>query len=508
MELSTARAADLLAGLGLFDGRDSLELEGAELAESVVAACELLKAVRLVAAPLAARAAADDGPDGLARKAGFRTPHWWIASLIGGTAGDALKLIEAGRAAEPGPDDEDRDEDGGPGPDANDSPDDEGDANDDGAPGDPGDDRADKDKEKDRDKGGSERRRWVPPEGSLAWAVAGARISVDAASLVRETLAHVRLTLDAAAAWEVERRLVAKAQAVSLAMLRKACWWERATADPEGWRKRERVQRAGRHLSIGEDRDGMITINGRLDPATAAPVVAWFDAQRKHLFQQARDTGVHEERTTGMINADLLGMLAAHATDCTSPSAGVKTTVVVRMTLEQLRGELDAAGIASCDQSGTPWSAARVRAMAVDARIVPVVLGGASLPLDVGRARRLFSPAQRTALTERYGGCAWCTAPPGWAEGHHLDSWARGGRTDTANGLPLCRACHLRLHDTGWEVRLHHGQPWFIPPASVDPDRTPILGGSRRYLPEDLPDPPPSFLGRAPSTSGSRGSRR
>ena len=77
-----------------------------------------------------------------------------------------------------------------------------------------------------------------------------------------------------------------------------------------------------------------------------------------------------------------------------------------------------------------------------------MVLDGDSVPLDLGRERRLFSKHQRIALAQQYGGCAVtnCDRPPAWAEVHHLDPWSAGGRTDLDRGLPLCPA-HHRMAD-------------------------------------------------------------
>jgi hypothetical protein len=116
--------------------------------------------------------------------------------------------------------------------------------------------------------------------------------------------------------------------------------------------------------------------------------------------------------------------------------------------------------------------------MAADCEIIPMVLGAASEALDIGRARRLFSRAQRLALVERDGGCAWCHAPPSYCDAHHIRWWTKdGGPTDLSNGLLLCVSCHHRLHDTGWDVTIEDGKVYFVPPAGVDPQRTPRLGG-------------------------------
>jgi HNH endonuclease len=88
--------------------------------------------------------------------------------------------------------------------------------------------------------------------------------------------------------------------------------------------------------------------------------------------------------------------------------------------------------------------------------LLPPVLGGApTQPLEVGRATRVVSPAQRTALAVRDGGCRYpgCDRPPAWCDAHHLRHWLHGGATDLANLVLLCRAHHRAVHEGG--QRLH-----------------------------------------------------
>ena len=54
-------------------------------------------------------------------------------------------------------------------------------------------------------------------------------------------------------------------------------------------------------------------------------------------------------------------------------------------------------GAATCD-TGHQHSTSEARRLACNAGLLPVVLGGASVPLDLGRQERFYSEAQRTAL--------------------------------------------------------------------------------------------------------------
>lgn len=96
--------------------------------------------------------------------------------------------------------------------------------------------------------------------------------------------------------------------------------------------------------------------------------------------------------------------------------------------------------------------------------------------LDVGREQRLYDGRQRKALAARDGGCMWgdCERAPGFCEAHHILHWARDyGETNIDDGILLCRYHHLLLHNNHWEIVREDSAYWLIPPADVDPSRTP-----------------------------------
>jgi len=102
--------------------------------------------------------------------------------------------------------------------------------------------------------------------------------------------------------------------------------------------------------------------------------------------------------------------------------------------------------------------AARLRAAVA---LLPPALGGApTQPLEVGRATRVVSAAQRAALAVRDGGCRFpgCDRPPAWCEAHHLRHWLHGGATDLANLVLLCRAHHRAVHEGGQRLHPPHRQ--------------------------------------------------
>ncbi|SDS97543.1 HNH endonuclease signature motif containing protein [Actinopolymorpha singaporensis] len=124
---------------------------------------------------------------------------------------------------------------------------------------------------------------------------------------------------------------------------------------------------------------------------------------------------------------------------------------------------------------GKPISVATVRRLACEADLIPVVLGGDGQVLDLGRSDRFFKEHQRRALAIRDGHhCNFpgCQIPEPRCVTHHMKPWDRGGPTDLANGVLLCRYHHVTVHHKGWQVRVgSHGRPEYVPPEWSDPKR-------------------------------------
>jgi len=142
-------------------------------------------------------------------------------------------------------------------------------------------------------------------------------------------------------------------------------------------------------------------------------------------------------------------------------AGGVAATVVVTMDLATLLGDLQAASL----DTGGRISAGEARRLACRAGIIPAVLGGPSVPLDVGRRRRFHTEAQRIAMGIRDGGCTadGCDAPPGMTEAHHDQvPWSKGGGTSVEKGRLLCPSHHRRMHDPAFQHSLDkHGKVRF-----------------------------------------------
>jgi hypothetical protein len=124
---------------------------------------------------------------------------------------------------------------------------------------------------------------------------------------------------------------------------------------------------------------------------------------------------------------------------------------------------------------GTNLSAAAVRLLACDARILPIVLGSNSQPLDVGTEARFVTGPIRWALIKRDKGCVICKAPPSMCHAHHIIHWADGGPTAISNLVLLCGAHHNAVHKGHWTVTITGGvvtvtRPAWAEPASINPN--------------------------------------
>jgi hypothetical protein len=113
-------------------------------------------------------------------------------------------------------------------------------------------------------------------------------------------------------------------------------------------------------------------------------------------------------------------------------------------------------GLASARvDTGVDISVGQARRLACTGAIIPTVLDGDSVVLDLGRSRRLHTTSQARALSVTYETCATegCGRPFAWCDIHHLHPWSRGGSTDLANAIPLCGWHHRRAHDTAFNMR-------------------------------------------------------
>jgi hypothetical protein len=171
---------------------------------------------------------------------------------------------------------------------------------------------------------------------------------------------------------------------------------------------------------------------GRLDPATGKKLAA-----------------------STLLGHGFMDLLENHLDLVTMPTVnGSPFTLVVSIGLDALRSGL---GVATLENRQR-ISAGEARRLLCKAGVIPMVLDGESMPLDVGREKRFFDRYQKVAMDQKHRGCAAtnCDRPPGYCEYHHPHPWAAGGRTDARTGIPLCPPHHhMADHPESWDMTRH-----------------------------------------------------
>ncbi len=258
---------------------------------------------------------------------------------------------------------------------------------------------------------------------------------------------------------------------------------------------RDARARQRRSLRFGIPTDGSIDIHGSLPVLDGTRLKNLVDGIAARDYRAAKDTADRTRLATTpdqrLADALMTVVDVAETGDPSGSDSSAARTgrgippaaaqITVLMQESDLRDRAHAAGILA---DGTPIAAGDLRRLLCDAEILPAVLGGASENLDLGRGRRLASPAQRHAISLRDGHCAFpgCQVPMHRCEIHHIDPWQCGGPTDIDNLVALCVRHHQlcepappEIVDNGyarapdqWTIRPRKGlSPQFVPPTAL-----------------------------------------
>ncbi len=336
-------------------------------------------------------------------------------------------------------------------------------------------------------------------------AAAAGRITLGQANAIREVVNGLPGTLDGAQREKAEALLLTAADRTPADILRGMTdtildQIAPDTKDTPAQRQakldaRDARARNRRSLRFGIPTDGSIDIHGSLPLLEGTRLKNLVEGIAAREYRAAKDTA---DRTVlaatpdqRLADALMTVVEAAEAGSQTGPDgsaarpgrgippAAAQITVLMHET--DLGDRAHAAGILP---DGTPISARELRRLLCDAEILPVVLGGASEILDLGRGRRLASPAQRHAISLRDGHCAFpgCAVPMHRCEIHHIDPWQCGGPTDLDNLVALCVRHHQLCEPAPpvtdadgyaqardqWTIRPRTGlSPQFVPPTAL-----------------------------------------
>ncbi|MCZ3389129.1 MAG: HNH endonuclease [Actinomycetia bacterium] len=265
--------------------------------------------------------------------------------------------------------------------------------------------------------------------------------------------------LPPAAAPEAVELLGELAKRVDVGRLRTAGRALQHAVDPDGGLRECEKQFERRYLQLSPLLDGMVAVDGLLDPEGAAVL----DAALAPFLVPA---GHHDVRTTGQRRADGLVDVARSvmSDDRAETLGGQPVQMQVLVPWQVLTRQTPATGphaatqgmalLGQSPREAVPLSHDAAERLGCGAAIARLVFGPDGVPLDLGRSQRLFSPSQRRALAIRDGGCRFpgCTRPPRFTDAHHIVPWSEGGASDLANALLLCRYHHRLVHEGGWLI--------------------------------------------------------
>ena len=255
-----------------------------------------------------------------------------------------------------------------------------------------------------------------------------------------------------------EAPLLEKAKEFSVGRFRNFCEQARHAANADKYVKGEIDAVEARSLTISSGQDGLVLLRGTLDAQGGSAVLS-------ALQPLARRKGKGDYRSKDRRLADALIEHAMHALDTAPGGSSSRPHLQVTTTLETLLGRT---GAPAADlEFSLPISAQAVERIACDCNVTRILLGADSAVIDVGRSRRVISPAIRRGLKARDRGCVWpgCDRPAAWTSGHHLVHWAKGGTTHLPNLVLLCNRHHWMVHEGGWQIAKVDGRVQTIPPT-------------------------------------------
>lgn len=217
-----------------------------------------------------------------------------------------------------------------------------------------------------------------------------------------------------------------------------------------------------RHLYASVTLDGWVAGTFLLDPAGGRTLLDRLDT----LAPPDPAHRPHGPRSLPQRRADALTHLAATATD-ERPVAQVPNLNVV-VDLPSLIHQTDSL-TARRDLDGIgPIPRSVFEQLACDATVTRLVTAGRSVVVDMGRAVRVVTGAQKRALAVRDRHCRFpsCQRTARWCDAHHIVPWTHGGPTNLDNLVLLCRRHHTLIHQTQWTIqRTDNGVTTFTHPT-------------------------------------------
>ena len=302
--------------------------------------------------------------------------------------------------------------------------------------------------------------------------------------VIRKTMGKVPGFLDALTYEQLEVDLVRVAVGVGPKELKDTAELRLFLLDQDGPQPDDTERARKRGVTLGhQGRDAMSAVTGNLTPEAKAvwevlfakyaapgmcnpadpepctcgtPTQAQIDNDRHTLAQRQHDALIVIGRIALMSGE--LGQLN-----------GLPVSVIIRTILQDLESR---AGV-GVTGGGTVVPIKDVIRMAGHANHYLAVFDKATgSALDLFRARRTASPAQRIMLIGRDGGCTkpCCTVGAYGSQVHHaVADWADNGNTNINELALACGADNRLVHKDGWTTTINHrGDVEWTPPPDLD----------------------------------------
>ena len=282
-------------------------------------------------------------------------------------------------------------------------------------------------------------------------------------------------------------------------------------------------KRRRRYLKTWKQQDGMVRLDGLLDPETGTRICNRLQGTAEQLHRQDQktartnreDSGFggsdgEETRSWDQLRADALDLLTSDNADGSKASGGSggrpKAEIIAVADIGVLTGDNPAG---RCEIPGTgPVPPEVLQRIACDAQLTGVIFADGK-PLYHGSTIRTATGAQWRMLIARDGGCVGCGAGPALCQAHHIVPYARLRRTDIDNLVLVCWRCHHNIHDHHWRVVHQNGKPALQPP---DPQAPPNPADGRHpcdtgHARASQPKRPPGGSGSDPAVGPARDTR-
>lgn len=223
---------------------------------------------------------------------------------------------------------------------------------------------------------------------------------------------------------------------------------------------------------------GMCHTHAELDPVRDAALWGAIDAHLATVRQQDGNARTPWQQLQvraflAAIEQPAAGGNGANGSSTTGTAAMVQRVpeINVLVDLATLQDGVHDHSVCETD-NGVPLPLSTVRRLCCEADVIPIVLDGAGQPLDVGRAQRTATPAQRRALRAMYSTCGHpdCTVGFTGCKVHHIRWWWRHqGRTDLNNLIPLCEGHHHLVHEGRWTLTMSEDRAtvWSRPDGTI-----------------------------------------